>query len=360
MPNTSVTGVNSGDGGAERTIRFSSVTIAPCSYVDLVKAVANEPLKIPLKGRNAVISHSDVDGLHPGATVSFDGQLESPFSSRAFGLVPGGWMPPTIPGCDGSMLLIDRNIFTDIVGRFDGGMKKGIKPDFLDLFEDSYVRINPMLLALEGNTRTFPTHMQALAQLDEAVTKLSRAMPKAEIVVSPNSLTGVMGIIDETRAKFQREQALLVEVARTMSGPTPRKKVVEKINRVFELADKHNVRRSASCVFAIISSISVENGRSPATKLLKFNIQYTEKHAYNVLCDLRALDILLQGVGRFPDESILFCTADRSLALLWCGMQTLSSVNSDDHVVVSFDPIEQLLPSEAKAVWRAGIDARPR
>lgn len=210
------------------------------------------------------------------------------------------------------------------------------------------------------SSRSGPTEAEAEEQLDEAVIKIQRAMPKAQIVRGPNSVQGIMGIIDETRARFRREQTMLMEVARSISNPTPKKRRAERIRKLFEIADKHNIPRTAISVFCVVSSIAVENRKSPAAKLLKMNTTYTAKDAYNALCDLRALDLTLQGAARFPDENLFLCTADRNLALLWCGLQTVSSMTEDGHVAVSFDPIDELLPESTKGVWRAGIDEMVR
>ena len=161
------------DGGAPRTLSFSNVQIRPCAYEQLAQARLHENVTIPLDMINGTLLDTDVEGVDPSAYVNVKAVLESPFTAQAIGLVRGGWLPsPLAATRRNAVILPDRNIVTEIIGRFRDGQLSGRKRDFLDLFHDAPVRINPMLFALEGNGRAIPDAALAQAQLAEATAKL--------------------------------------------------------------------------------------------------------------------------------------------------------------------------------------------
>lgn len=344
------------DGGPGRTIGFTDVEIQPRGYADLIAASPDRPLTIALEMRNGRILDTDIAGADIGTVARFSTTLKSHFTSRAIGLVRGGWLPPALAATKaGATILLDRNVVTEIVSRFEGGQKKGRDPDFLDLFENDAIRINPLLCALEGNSRSIPDPDQARAQLDEATRKITRALPKAEIVVGAKSLQGVLGLIEDSRSRFQRKQSMLAELAPMLCAPTGRKNVAARIASIVDAADRFGVPRKSLLVLALISSIAVPNGRSPAFTLLNLRPGYTVEDAYNALSDLRSLEILMYLYAMFPDEPIQLCTADRDLALLWCGIQASNFHLNGRGAAFDMAPNDALLPDGALELWHAAV-----
>lgn len=344
------------NGGPGRTISFADVDIRPRSYAELADASPNQPITIPLEMYNGRILHTDIDGVNLGTVDHLSTTLESRFTSRAIGLVRGGWLPSSLAATKaGSTMLVDRNVLTEIVSRFESGVKKGREPDFLDLFEGEPIRISPLLCALEGNSRSIPDPDQAKAQIDEAVRKLRRALPRSEIVVGAKSLQGVLGVIEDTRASLGRKQAMLVELAPMLCAPTSRGNVAIRLANVIEAADRFDLPRKSLLLLAIASSIAVPNGRSPAFTLLNLRPRYSAEDAYNALSDLRSLEILINLFGLFPNDIIQLCTADRDLALLWCGMQASNFQAVGRGVTFDIAPIEALLPRGALEIWHAAV-----
>ena len=141
--------------------------------------------------------------------------------------------------------------------------------DFLDLFADKPVRINPILFAMEGNTRDMPTSDLVHRQLEEVVTKLKKALPRAEMVVGPRSLEGALGLIEESALGFQRKRAFLLRLAPNLAAPISRQNAQRRWSEVIAAADDCGVARGSLVVLAALSSVVVPNGRSPAKKLLK-------------------------------------------------------------------------------------------
>src|SRR5207248_5014425 len=247
--------------------------------------------------------------------------FESQFTSRAIGLVKGGWLPPTLAASDKTTILIDQNIVTQICGRFDSGKAVGAEPDFLDLFADRPVRINPVLAAMEGNKRAIPTPDQLREKLDEIVSKLRAALPSARLVAGSGGLVGALGLIEELRSGMEKKQQFLMRVAPSLAAPVSKKNMPARRDEVVAMADSCGVPRGSLVVLAALSAVFVANGASPAKTLVNFKPGYHEEDAYNGLADLRSLEMLIHIFGLFPNMPAMLCTADRDLALFWTGIR---------------------------------------
>lgn len=187
-------------GSPLRTIAFTDVDIRPRTYEELASAKLHAGITIPLEMYNGRIVETDVEGIDTSKYAHITATLVSPFTAKAIGLVRGGWLPSALAATrETAVILPDRNIITEIAGRFDGGKRVGRDPDFLDLFEDDPVRISPMLFAMEGNGRALPTPEIARAQLEEAAAKLRQALPAATLMVWPESIDGLLWVIEDVR-----------------------------------------------------------------------------------------------------------------------------------------------------------------
>ncbi|RWC92298.1 MAG: hypothetical protein EOS72_01905 [Mesorhizobium sp.] len=333
------------DGTPGRTIAFSGANVQPLGYTDLAEARLHEKLTIPLTWENATVIGTDIEGLDNSKKHTVKATLQSVFTSRAIGLVKGGWLPSGLAATRlGTTVLVDRNVVSEIIGRFDGGKNVGAEPDFLDLFADRPVRINPLLFAMEGNARRIPSPELLRSQLDEAVTKLQAALPAAKLVVGPGSLQGALGLIEESRSGFERKQRFLLRVAPGLTSPVSRRNMQARWNEVIAGADACGVSRSSLVVLAALSSVAIPNSGSPAKKLLKFKEGYCEEDAYNALADLRSLEMLIYVFGFFPGELVQLCTADRNLALFWTGIRASNFARFGTGIAFDLSPVEELVP----------------
>lgn len=174
------------------------------------------------------------------------------------------------------------------------------------------------------------------------------------------SLQGVLGLIEDTRESFQRKQDLLIELAPMLCAPTGRKNVPARIESVVRAADRFQVPRKSLLILALISSIAVPNGRSPAFTLLNLRPRYTPEDAYNALSDLRSLEILICLYAMFPHEPIQLCTADRDLALMWCGIQASNFQLGPRGATFDMSPVQALLPGAALELWHAAVASLSR
>lgn len=253
------------------------------------------------------------------------------------------------------MILPDRNIISEIAGRFENGKKNGRTPDFLDLFEDEPVHVNPLLYAIEGNCRTLPDPTMARIQLEEVVAKLGRALPKAVLMIGPQSLTGLLGLIEDTRPGLARMQAFLRKVAPALAAPVARVNIERRWREVLDAADACGVSFASLVVLATLSTL-VNPGKCAAKKLLKFHAGYSDADAYNALCDLRSLDLLIHCLAFFPEHDTQLCTADRNLALFWTGVDVTNISRNGHGISFTMTPHEALLPGSYGERWADAIN----
>jgi hypothetical protein len=345
------------DGGAPRTLAFTDVDIRPRTYEELASAKLHAGVTIPLEMYNGRIVDTDVEGIDASQYAHITSTLVSPFTSKAIGLVRGGWLPSALAATrETAVILPDRNIITEIAGRFDGGSRVGREPDFLDLFENDPIRINPMLFAMEGNGRELPTPDTARAQLEEAVAKLHKALPVATLMVGPGSIDGLLGLIEDVRPGMARKQAFLRQVAPILCAPVARRDLDPRWETIIAAAKECGVVRASLVVLAVLSAL-VNPGRSAAKSLLKFHAAYSDGDAYNALSDLQALELLLYCLAFFPDMQTQLCTADRNLALFWVGARVWDIHRDGDGIRFTMTPHDAILPEMYAERWAAELDA---
>jgi len=338
-----------------RSASFAGVQFAGLQYADLIDHTLGTPINVPLKWTDARVVESNFEGLPVEAVGSAKATLESPYSSRTIGLVRDGWLPSGVALQDDIIVLPDRCTVSELAGRFRGGKKtdEGDK-DFLDLFADQPVRINPLFFALEGNLRRNPSPEVIEQQLDHACSVISAALPLAQLVPGRSGLQGVIGIVNDTDAGMARKQALLVRLAPLLRAPVASRRVEQRWNEVLAIADECDVPRRSLVVLAALSAVCVPNGKSPAKRLLKLNeADYSLEHAYNALADLRSLEVLMHLFAMFPKEKLMLCTGDKDLALFWAGIRASAHLLDDGRFEGRFSPVEALFPGVPSVLWRS-------
>lgn len=247
------TELTSKDGEQPRTITLSDFDIKPLAFAELVKAQLHKYITIPLEVVNGKIITTDIEGIDRSQYAHVRTTLQSAFTSKAIGLVRGGWLPSAFGALrNRTMVLVDRNIVTEIVRRFEGGMKMDLEPDFLDVFSDMPVRINPALYVMEGNTRAIPGPKLVLKQLDEVILKLHKALPKAILQIGPASFNAILGLIESSRSDMIRNEAFLLRLAPGLMSPISRTQLDQRWNEVLDTADTLNVPRDSLVVLAAL------------------------------------------------------------------------------------------------------------
>ncbi|MCP3732572.1 hypothetical protein M9978_19290 [Sphingomonas sp. MG17] len=339
------------DGGTPRRIAFTEVDIRPRPYEELAAARLHEGITIPLDMYNGRIVDTDIADVDTSNYAHLKATLVSPLSAQGIGLVHGGWLPSTLAATrSNAVVLPDRNIVTQIVGRFASGKLTGRKPDFLDLFERSTVRINPMLYALEGNGRSLPDPGLVQSQLDEAIGKLGTALPSATIMTGPGPLAGLLGLIEDIRPGMARKQKFLRQIAPRLSAQVARRDRDARWNEVLAAARDCGVTSGALVVLAALSVV-VDSGACAARRMLKFHAAYSDADAYNALADLNALELLLYCLAYFPEMQTQLCNGDRNLALFWVGAGASGIVPDGNSISCTLTPHPAILPDPYAERW---------
>src|SRR6266436_1459578 len=125
---------NGDDGRPGKTVTFTGRNIRPLGYSELAEAKLHEKITIPLELPSSQLVDTNIIGLDKEQPYTVNMILESRFTSRAIGLVKGGWLPPALAAsCLDTTILLDRNTVSEIIARFDGGKVVRAEPDFLDL-----------------------------------------------------------------------------------------------------------------------------------------------------------------------------------------------------------------------------------
>lgn len=329
-----------------RKIAFSGVDLLPLQYEDLVGRSLHDSVTVPLSWKRAMVVDSDVPDVSVGQYASVSATLESPYTAKAIALVQGGWLPSGLAVDDGAIVLPDRNIITQIRGRFTNGVKtQESELDFLDFFTRPGIRINPLLYAIEGNVKKIPSEDIVSQQIEEAIGSLSLALPNAHLLPNDGSgLMGAVGIIQDTQSELEKRQKFLLRIAQKLSPPTSAKKRDALWNEVVDAAEHCGVSVKSLVVIAALSAVCVPIGKSPAKRLLKLNNNYTVEHAYNALVDIRCLEILMGLFAMYPSDKIMLCTGDKCMALFWAGIKASNFRWGSGGLEFSVSPVEELLP----------------
>lgn len=345
-----------------RSATFADIEFRGLGYADLIGHTLGTPLVMPLRLANARVIQSNLLDLSLETQVSVSAVLDSPYSSRALGLVRDGWLPSGIAFSDSMIVLPDRCVFSELAGRFRAGKKTKLEDkDFLDFLIGRKVRINPLLYVLEGNLKRNPDDASIEHQFDVATEIINAALPLAQIV--PNGrggLEGVRGLIRDSEAGMARKQEFLTRLAPKLRAPIAARRVNEVWDEVLVTAKACEVPVRSLVVLATLSAVCVPNGKSPAKGLLKFNVRkYTAEDAYNALADFRSLEVLMHLFAAFPDEKILLCTGDKDLVLFWAGIRPSEFTMVNGVFSAKFSPVEDLLPnvtSERKTAYFSAVD----
>ncbi len=338
------------DGGPPRTISFTNVDCVPLDYEQLVTARGQEELTIPLDLRNARIVDTDIEGVDPSLFAHIKATLTTPFTANAIGLVRGGWVPSALGAVrPETIVILDRNVVTEIISRFDGGALKGRAPDFLDMFGQSPVQINPCLYAMEGSDQALPDPQHVRDELERAIDKLTKALPQAHLIVSDQSIDGILGLLEEARETFLKRQAFLMRVAPLLESPIAQSRVETVWGQVVEAAARCSVEPQSIVLLAALS-VAVTPKAGPARDLLKFRRGYSERIAYNALCDIRAIEYLLNLHGLHPDQPVQLCTQDLGMAKFWVAMGA-DVVRQNGRLDMTMTPHEALLGEQNLARW---------
>src|SRR3546814_17741089 len=98
---------------------------------------------------------------------------------------------------ENSAILLDRNVVTEIVSRFDSGETKGRPADFIDMLAGMDVSSNPGLYALAGSLRRIRDSAHVREERAWATARIARALQKAKLMGGGHTGMGRAGRTDK-------------------------------------------------------------------------------------------------------------------------------------------------------------------
>lgn len=284
-------------------------------------------IEFPMRIQNAIVEFSEFDGIKTQEMHTVSTNFLSSYGSNVMALVSGGWLPSGIVLDEDILLLPDRCTVGAIRNRFFGGVRKeGQNDDFLDFTANKRLRINPLLYAMEGcSGHQHPSAADLSSLFDRAAEKILQALPQAVIYPDKASvMRGTLAMLEAGEESFLARQRFLVKAAPLIASPIPRIRLTQVWNELLDLSKHYGVSRGSLLMCALISSTAARQGSNPALALLKPRANYTNKHAFNSLADLRALDLLIAASTDLLGSRVALLTEDRALAQFWAGLQVHS------------------------------------
>lgn len=250
----------------------------------------------------------------------------------------------------GALVLADRNMISHISSRFSQGKlveRPTHKPDFFDLtiLHDYQATFNLSPFALEGNLKRRPSRSEVVDQLQEADRKILEALPNVNRTpINDVTVDGIMGLISDSQDTFRKRINFLMSSVHLLGSTAGKMRRRETWTEIIKLADKSQLQRTDICVVAAISSATASGTCNPARGILKPKENYAEEDAYNALCDIQLISLLIHALHDFPTEKIVLLTKDISLAKFWSGISPLNTSKQTPIVSCKLNIHKNLLP----------------
>ncbi|MBV7541987.1 hypothetical protein [Acidovorax sp. sic0104] len=332
--------------------------LVPFGHTDLLERTLGKPSRLNLRIQNANVISSSIPEIPVGPSKPLETTIETHLAVRHVGLVRGGWFPAGLEQAVGSVILIDRCTLTELKGRFKPGGSKASGGDFVDWLDDPNVKLSPALLALEGNQTEHPSADAIEAQMKEHAGHLRALIPNATVIGdSPKMLKALTALAfsEQHQTASERTIEFLLSTEPLLRHPVSRARLPGVMAQIAANAGATGLSLRDPAVMCAISAAGVRHGRNAAKRALKFvKAPYTRKEAYNAMCDMRALKAFASLLSVLPDENAMWCTSDKDLSLVWCGM-SLSKFDPGSGLsstTVTSSPLEAFLPMEAQLIYR--------
>lgn len=271
-----------------------------------------------------------------GATVSSD--IFFHYKPKIFTLVDGGWLPPGL--VSPANFLADRNVISVLSKLLNGSDRADHLSAnwWLNLPDSSNLQINPLFYALEGNKKETPTFDEFRRAFMEASTVIKAKFPKA--TVTEFSLIQYQAAYEHVlkcSSRLEKESKFLIRIGKTICNRTSDKDLEDCKKVVLQASDSLGLNSRSLVVLAALSCLYESRdgaGFLVARQVLKPKANYQETDAYNALSDLRALELFI-AISSIDAPKFHFCTCDRALAGLWCGLNPRNARWEND--VLTFD-----------------------
>ncbi|MEO6590314.1 MAG: hypothetical protein ABIP06_13530 [Pyrinomonadaceae bacterium] len=321
---------------------------APLLYEDLLlkkpKYEINfkaESIEIEKDGKKTKHEQGDVK-----ASIEFKQNL--PIHS----LVEGGWLQP--PFVRPRNLLVDRNVVSNIKKITQGSSQERIQDLewWLELVENDDLIINPILYAIEGDQRRFPTLDEFKESFEEALLEIKNVFPRAKLITfTDETYPLVFAELSRIFERRKKEAKFLIKTAPFVFQRVRDSKLSQIEAKILEIAKDEDLDLKSLPVLAILSCLYENNDGlyfQTARKIIKPKSNYTEENAYNTLADLNALEMFV-GSSALSNSSkefppFAFTTCDKPIALFGCGLRFNENEFGENALNTNISINEHLFP----------------
>ena len=275
-----------------------------------------------------------------------------------YALQIGGWLPLAVASCP--LLLVDRNIVSIIKEIAKGSPRSDLAANnwWLSFLNSSNYKINPVLCAMEGDTRTSPSFEEFRASFDEARSQLSAALPNAQIIMfGEEHYRAAYETVQDFAERYNAELDFLMQVAPWLFMRNRGSNLMQVEQDLLQLASDLGLDKLSLVVIAALSCLyEPRDGLEPliGRNIIKPKMKFSAQQAHNAISDLRALEFLASANALNGPPSA-FCTRDKYLAAFWCSIQVAAPTWHGGRISFGVTMDDQLFPrlkpQELEAMW---------
>lgn len=292
---------------------LKSFDIVPNSFIDMQQMNESNKVKVRLFNiQSNTIRNDERIELEMINSVKNDTYL----------VVFGGWIPCAFIKSN-TILYADRNVISEITTRYEGGVKKSDKElDYFDsiFLQNKSVSLDIAAFVIEANERKIPTNESIDQQVASVKDSLKRALPNLKISTYPGENSYYHNLKDLLEPVMKKRMAFLQEVTPKLNRQFTAKSRKEAVNVVFEVAKKVQLSKTDLVIILALLRVTMIGKKSAAQLVLKDAQNYTEEMAYNAVCDLSTIEVLINMHNFHEKEdksnySVALITKDKGLSL---------------------------------------------
>ncbi|MDO6785600.1 hypothetical protein Q4583_15910 [Neptunomonas phycophila] len=290
-----------------------SFDIVPNNFPDMVGMINTDSVKVRM--------HNIVSPTIP-TDAKVEMSVKHDQKNDTFLLVFGGWTPCLFIK-NNTILLVDRNVVSEIVSRYKNGEKKNNSP--LDSFDDIFLHNNKVSIditafVIEGNERKIPDNSMIDEQIENVTKSLKSALPKLKITKYQNGNNYYYCFRDYLSSSIKKRMDFFENIAPKINKQFTEKSRCLAVKQVFSAAEEFKLNKTDIAVILALLRITMVGKKTAAQLVIKDSQIYNEDKSYNAACDLAALELLFNlnrfHIDRKSDYNVSFITKDKGLALL--------------------------------------------
>ncbi|WP_346205362.1 hypothetical protein [Aeromonas salmonicida] len=235
-------------------------------------------------------------------------------------LVFGGWIPCSFIK-NNTLLLADRNVVSEITSRYKNGKKKKNTPDdaFDSIFLTNKVTLDITTFVLEGNKQKIPDNSMIDEQVASVKKSLRTALPYLNIAEYSQGNSYYYAFRDACVEAMEKRIAFLHKAAPKLNRQFSEKSRTEAVKLIFSFAEECVLKKNDIAVLLATLRVLMVGKKNAAQLVLKDSQVYSYADSYNTVCDLTAIEVLLNAhryhVGKNSSYNIALITKDKGLSL---------------------------------------------